>query len=189
MTIGKAVLLAAGFVGAVALGVAVGPTVRHALPHSNTDAHSIAAPAPAADSKPAPAAVAKKPHAEAARSARASSNTPITAASETSTSRAAAIPPTEPRLYDRLKPVLNRGARMNVAADGFRSAEEFATVAHAAHDTHVPFLVLKHRVLTEHRSLADAIHQANPNIDAKAAVTQARAEAKADMQAIAGNAN
>ena len=189
MTIGKTALFAAGFLGAVAVGVAIGPTVRHALPHSNTDPHAIAAPAPAAESKPAHAvAVAKKPHAEAARTASASSKTPAPAASETSTARAA-IPLTEPRLHDRLKPVLNRGARMNLAADGFRSAEEFATVAHAARDTHVPFLVLKHRVLAEHRSLADAIHQANPNIDAKTAVTQARVEAKADMEAIAANTN
>jgi hypothetical protein len=51
------------------------------------------------------------------------------------------IPLSDPRLHDRVKPLLNRGARMPIAAEGFRSAEEFATVAHAARNTSVPFMV------------------------------------------------
>jgi hypothetical protein len=96
------------------------------------------------------------------------------------------IPVSEPRLHDRLKPVLNRGTRMEIAAEGFRSAEQFATVAHAARNTNVPFMVLKHRVLDEGRTLADAIHEAKPHIDAKAEVRRAQMAAKSDLAAVVG---
>jgi hypothetical protein len=75
---------------------------------------------------------------------------------------------------------------MQVAAEGFRSAEEFATVAHAARNTNVPFMVLKHRVLDEGQTLADAIHDAKPDVDAKAEVARAQAAAKSDIAAVVG---
>ena len=91
-----------------------------------------------------------------------------------------------PALQQRLKPVLNRGANMAMAADGFRSAEQFATVAHAARNTEVPFMVLKHRVLNEGKSLAQAIRESKPAIDAANEASQARAQARSDIAAIAG---
>jgi hypothetical protein len=96
------------------------------------------------------------------------------------------MPASEPRLHARLKPVLNPGARMAVAADGFRSAEEFAAVAHAARNTNVPFMVLKHRVVDEGRTLEDALRDLKPDVDAKAEVARAQAAAKSDVAAIAG---
>ncbi len=75
---------------------------------------------------------------------------------------------------------------MEVAAEGFRSAEEFATVAHAARNTNVPFMVLKHRVVTEHKTLADALEEVNPRVDAQAEVARAEAAAKSDIAAIVG---
>lgn len=45
-------------------------------------------------------------------------------------------------------------------------------------------MVLKQRVLTEGRTLADAIHEAKPEIDAKAEVKRAQTAAKSDMAAI-----
>ena len=89
-------------------------------------------------------------------------------------------------MQERIKPVLNRGTRVEMAADGFKSAEQFATVAHAARNTSVPFMVLKHRVLDEGRSLVEAIHESKPELDAKAEVTRARDQARSDVQAIAG---
>jgi hypothetical protein len=94
------------------------------------------------------------------------------------------VPATEPQLQDRLKPVLNRGAKMDIAAAGFTSGEQFATVAHAARNTSVPFMVLKHHVLDEGRSMADVIHQYKPNLDAKAEVARARAAARTDLVGI-----
>ena len=96
------------------------------------------------------------------------------------------MPASEPRLHARLKPVLNSGARMAIAAEGFRSGEEFATVAHAARNTNVPFMVLKHRVVDEGRTLEDALRDVKPDVDAKAEVARAQAAAKSDVAAIAG---
>lgn len=90
----------------------------------------------------------------------------------------------EPQLHERLKPVLNKGTRMSIASEGFRDAEQFATVAHAARNTEVPFMVLKHRVLNEGQTLADAIAASKPDADAKAEAEQARDEARRDLVSI-----
>jgi hypothetical protein len=183
MTIGKASALTAAFIGVFALGVAVGPSVKDKLSDGNSaaapPADSVATSAPAPATTPTPA---RTPRARATvtnrKAAAASTVTPSTVTS--------AVPASEPRLYDRLKPVLNRGARMEVAAEGFRSAEEFATVAHAARNTNVPFMVLKHRILNEGQTLADAIHDSKPEVDAKAEVARAEAAAKSDIAAVVG---
>ena len=59
------------------------------------------------------------------------------------------------------------------------------TVAHAARNTQVPFMVLKDRLLNQGQSLAEAIHEFKPELDAKAEVTRARAAARSDLE-IAG---
>jgi len=73
---------------------------------------------------------------------------------------------------------------MDVASADFRSAEQFATVAHAARNTAIPFVLLKHRVLFEDRSLKDAIHEFKPDLNAAREVQQARAQAKSDISAL-----
>ena len=95
------------------------------------------------------------------------------------------VPVTAPRLHDRMKPVLARGTRINLAVEGFSDAEQFATLAHAARNTQVPFILLKHRVLTERLSLADAIRASKPALDAEAEVVRARKAAKSDLAALA----
>ena len=82
--------------------------------------------------------------------------------------------------------MLNRGANMAMAAEGFRSAEEFATVAHAARNTAVPFVLLKHRVLNEGKSVAEAIRESKPAVDAGVEANLARAQARSDIVAIGG---
>jgi hypothetical protein len=183
MTVGKAAALTAGFLAAFAVGVAVGPSIRDRL--SVEKAHVTVPPAETATNASRPAAAstspAKTPRARATAAARKTTPgaAPVNAA-------ATAVPVSEPRLHARLKPVLNRGARMEVAAEGFRSAEEFATVAHAARNTDVPFMVLKHRVLIDGRTLADAIHEAKPGVDARAEVARAEAAAKSDIATVGG---
>ena len=181
MTLGKASALTAAFIGVFALGVAVGPSVKDKLSDGNSrvaaqPVEPVAAAAPAPAATPTPARTRARTTAANRKAAAASTVTPSTSA----------VPTSEPRLYDRLKPVLNPGARMEVAAQGFRSAEEFATVAHAARNTNVPFMVLKHRVLNEGRTLADAIHDSKPEVDAKAEVARAEAAAKSDIAALVG---
>ena len=184
MTVGKATALTAAFIGVFALGVAVGPSVTDLFSERPTRAES--APAQTVTATPPSA-----PQAPTRSTPRARTTTPTrNVATPAAARRTAAAPPamsaSEPRMHDRLKPVLNRGARMDVAAEGFRSAEEFATVAHAARNTNVPFMVLKHRVLDEGRTLEDALRDAKPEIDAKAEVARARAAAKTDVAAVVG---
>ena len=170
MGISKAAGITFGFLGAMALGIAIGPAVREAFDAPDTKV-DVAQPLAREGAEQE-----KQQAAPARATARRPAASPV----------AAAVSVSEPRLHDRLKPVLNRGARMQLAADGFSSAEQFATVAHAARNTNVPFMVLKHRVLNEKRSLADAIREAKPDIDAKAEVKRAREAARADLAAVAG---
>ena len=94
------------------------------------------------------------------------------------------VPVTAPELHNRIKPVLARGTKINLAVEGFSDAEQFAMIAHAAKNTQVPFILLKHRVLIEHRSLADAIRASKPDLDAEAEVERARSAAKSDLAAL-----
>jgi hypothetical protein len=86
-----------------------------------------------------------------------------------------------PEVQKRMKPLLNKGADMNIASEGFRSAEQFATVAHAARNTDVPFMVLKHRVVDERQTLAAAIRASKPDVNAADEANRARAQAKDDF--------
>jgi hypothetical protein len=171
MTIGKAAALTAGLVGAMALGVIVGPSITN-RGNMMTAAPPAASVAPAPET-PAPAAAPASPRVTAERRAQIKVRENLASMSSAS-----------PELHARLKPVLNRGAKMDIAAQGFRDAEQFATVAHAARNTEVPFMVLKHRVLNEKQSLADAIAASKPNVDAKREATRARAAAREDIDAI-----
>ena len=173
MTMGKMTALAFGLVGGFALGVWTGPHLMQRPDRDESAVHQTVA-VPEAEHPRDVILEAKQ-----ARAARA-------AAARAAAARTAHVNVDAPALQQRLKPVLNRGANMAVAADGFRSAEQFATVAHAARNTEVPFMVLKHRVLNEGKSLAQAIRESKPAIDAANEASQARAQARSDIAAIAG---
>lgn len=165
MTIGKASLLAAGFIGAVALGVVIGPSLTRHDAAVTTPSGKITQPA------------------DAPAGARRAAATPRTRTTKSAAS-VVAIPTTAPALHTRLKPVLNSGSNMTIAAEGFRDAEQFATVAHAARNTQVPFMLLKHRVLNEGQPLADAIRASRPDVDAPSEASRARTQARSDLAAI-----
>ncbi len=163
MTNGKRVALAAGVAGALALGVWSVPRV-------------IDSQRPSGDLVTAVSEPATPPIVETA-----------TARRRPSAARSVAVlPASTPALHDRLKPVLNRGTRVDVAAEGFTSAEQFATVAYAARNTDVPFMVLKHRVLEEGKTLAAAIRESRPGVNAAAEAVRARAEARQEIAALVG---
>ncbi|MEO6010012.1 MAG: hypothetical protein ABIU38_18345 [Vicinamibacteraceae bacterium] len=82
--------------------------------------------------------------------------------------------------------MLNRGTRMADAAEGFRDATQFATVAHAARNTGVPFAVLKHAVLEEDQTLVRAIRASKPDVDAEREATRAANAARFDIAVITG---
>ena len=167
MKVGNALALTAGFVAAIALGVAIGPSLTNRADRS-----------PAVDAQPAVAAPAAQPVA-------ATSPQPRPKATKT-VAKTATISATRPDLYDRLKPLLNRDANMSVAAEGFHDGAQFAAVAHAARNTDVPFVLLKHRVLNERQSLASAIRASRPDTNAEREANRARMEAKSDVAALVG---
>jgi hypothetical protein len=185
MTTGKAAVLAAGFVGALAIGVAIGAAMDDKWRTESWFPRADDAAAPAPESAMTPEAAEKS-----APAVRTKSAAPKPAA--TPRARRAAPPPAgsvttvavdmwEPELRKRAKAVLNPGTRIDLAAADFETAEQFMTVAHAARNTNVPFMVLKHRVLNEQRPLADAIHESKPELDARAEAQRAREAARADV--------
>src|SRR5262245_21204734 len=96
------------------------------------------------------------------------------------------VSPDAPELLGRLQPLLNKGADMNIAAEGFRDAETFAAVAHAARNTEVPFMVLKNQVVNKRKPLEKAIAELKPTVNAPIEANRARAEARSDIAGLAG---
>ena len=160
MTLVKASALTLGFVCAIGFGIWIGPRVTHRAP-TVAAATATAEPAAAPASRPAPAREAIRP----------------------ATPMVQRVALSSPRLRDRVRPVLNRGTNMALAAQGFKSAEQFATVAHAAHNSKIPFILLKHRVLVDHKPLAVAIKESRPEVNGPVEANLARAEALADLAA------
>jgi hypothetical protein len=168
MTFGKTVAAVLALVAVFALGVWTGPylTDQSAVSEQKT-AHDTARSAD--DEK------AEKARPARARSARRAAEADV-----------AAVPASNPDVQKRLKPVLNRGTNMAMAAEGFRNAEQFAAVAYAARNTKIPFMVLKHRVLNDGKSLADAIAESKVDADAAAEARRARAEARENVAELRG---
>ena len=170
MSIGKATVLALGFVGAIALGIWIGP---HVL---GRDA------AGGRDERPA-APIVQQPSVPATqRPASGSASGPASVAR--ASAPAAVVRASEPALQKRLKDVLSPGTNMQMAAEGFQSGEAFATVAHAARNTGTPFVVLKDRIVTKRMSLVAALRELKPDVDAEAEATRARNMARSDIAAL-----
>ena len=167
MTTGTKTALALGFVGAFGLGVWTSPYLMHRAGTSGASAANIV------EGPGAPPLETTAP-ASARQSAARAAATPT-----------ATVAVKAPELQERLRPVLNRGANMEIAAEGFQNAEQFATVAHAAHNTEVPFLLLKHRVLNEGKSVAEAIRESKPAVNAAVEANLARAQARSDIATVA----
>jgi hypothetical protein len=96
------------------------------------------------------------------------------------------VEPSTPELQQQLRPLLNRGADMSIAAEGFQNGEQFAAVAHAARNTDIPFMLLKHRVVTERKSLAAAIHELKPEANATSEANRARAAGREEIAKLEG---
>jgi hypothetical protein len=160
MTSGKATLLTIGLAGALAIGIglAIANHRESTTPDSATVANAPSAPistersTKAAPRADAVTAVAMRP-----------------------------VSPQSPELEHRVKPLLKKGTNMDVAAEGFKDWRDFATIAHASHNTQVPFMVLKHHVLNEGRTLESVISEFKPDLDAKAEASRAREEASQDL--------
>ena len=84
------------------------------------------------------------------------------------------------------KAALNEGTDVGMAADGFNDATLFVSAAYAAKNTGIPFMVLKHRMVKEGRTLSEAIRMSKPELDAVGEMERARSKARADVGRIAG---
>jgi hypothetical protein len=174
---------ALGLVGGLALGVWIGSEMtsgREAATPGPAAVATLVAEEPAA---PTPPPAKPKRVTRVARADRAAS-VKAPAPASTSPRLVMTIPVSAPELHARIKPVLARGTKLPLAAEGFTSAEQFATLAHAAKNTQVPFVLLKHRVLTEGRSLEDALRASKPGIDVKAEAARARSAARTDIASV-----
>jgi len=184
MKTGKTSATTLGLVGGLALGVWIGSEM--------TSGREAVTPGPAAVTAqaaepPAVTPLSAKPR-RVTRVARAKAPAAVAApAPESAPKLVMTIPVSAPELHERIRPVLARGTKLPLAVEGFRDAEQFATIAHAAKNTQVPFVLLKHRVLTEGRSLEDAIRASKPGVDARQEVRRAREAARSDIAAVRGN--
>ncbi|MEO8680086.1 MAG: hypothetical protein ABI665_13625 [Vicinamibacterales bacterium] len=190
MTKGNKTALTLGLVGALGLGFWVGGGMATwSLESGQPAAAPIAKPAPLELTVAAPKTRAVRSKRSPQIGAMTTPTTPTTTRTEPTADAitASSITATSPNLHARLKTVLNRGANLSLAGTGFRDGEQFATIAHAARNTEVPFMLLKHRVLDEGKSLADAISESKPGLDAAVEAERARSEARADLEAISSN--
>lgn len=160
MTLLKAVALIVALVVAFVLGLALRPYVVH-QPDMNASAVSVPI-----------------------RPASTTATHPVKPVAETLSARAAKVTVT-PALETRVQPLLKQGADMKLAAEGFKTGEQFAAVAHAANNTDIPFVLLKDRVLNRHMTLAAAIHESRPTLPADIEANRARSEAQSDVLATA----
>ena len=168
--------LALALLLAVGLGVWVAPYLTERRHVSNEPQPATPAAAPVAEANHATPTPRPRP---TVRRASRKSTTPSEVAPVTVSASA-------PELQRRLKPLLNKGANMEIASQEFKDGEQFATVAHAARNTEIPFMVLKPRVLDEGKSLTKAIQEFKPELDARAEAARARVEAKSDVAAVKG---
>ena len=188
MTFAKGIALALAFVGAVALGVWIGPHIIDRDATVNDTTASATQPATSAEQTVPTAREARR--APAARSSAKPATKPVTKAeaeaAKTPGATPLTVPAAAPALHERLKPILNKGADMGKASQDFADGEQFAAVAHAARNTEVPFMVLKHRVVVEGKSLEKAIEEIKPDLNGAAEARLARAQAKSDISDLKG---
>jgi len=176
-----------GIVGGLVLGAWIGSEMTRSREDVASQHAAVTAEAPG----PAPIAVKSAPKPKrVTRVARAASSDALPAPAAAETPRLVmTIPMSAPELQARMKPVLARGTKMPMAVEGFVDAEQFATLAHAARNTQVPFILLKHRVLTEGLTLEEAIRASRPDLDARVEALKAKGEARADILSVRGLAS
>ena len=90
-----------------------------------------------------------------------------------------------PKLASKLQSLLPSGTNLDAAANGFKNVGQFVAAVHVSHNLNIPFDQLKEKMVTDHKSLGEAIHELKPDMtkdaadsEAQKAVTQAKVETK-----------
>lgn len=166
MTNSTRAAITAGLIGAFGLGVWTAPHVRNIDLNPQLEQVEMAEPA-----------------AKPVEEIRAVRRAPVTVARNRTETYAPVVmlDASAAPVQKHVKPLLTWGTNTQKAAEGFTSAEEFVTVAYAAKNTQIPFILLKHRVLNEKKSLEAAIRASKPDLDAALEADRARIEARADL--------
>jgi hypothetical protein len=86
-----------------------------------------------------------------------------------------------PKLESRLASLLPAGTNMQQAASGFKNFGQFVAAVHVSHNLGIPFDQLKARV-TAGDSLGKAIHELDPQANAKSEAKKAEEQSKQDLQ-------
>ncbi len=168
----KASMLVLALGGAFALGVWTGPSMTESVRTARTQPSTAVLPV----EQSAGAEEAPRPAMPVTRAVvRHASNPfePIMSASAAPVQKAA-------------RAVLNEGTDVEMAAEGFNDATLFVSAAYAARNTGIPFMVLKHRMLTEGHTLSEAIRMSKPELDAVLEMERARTKARAVVGRLAG---
>lgn len=84
-------------------------------------------------------------------------------------------------LANLVKPLLQPGTDLTMASEGFATREAFVATAYAAKNLGIPFVVLKDRIVAQRLSLASAIREVKPEVNAKAEADRATAEARSEI--------
>jgi len=85
-------------------------------------------------------------------------------------------------LASKLQGLLPAGSNVQQAAAGFSNPGEFVSAVHVSHNLGIPFDQLKAEV-SSGKSLGAAIHDLNPQVNAKAEAKKANQQAKEDLKA------
>ncbi len=87
-----------------------------------------------------------------------------------------------PKLSSKLASMLPPGTNMQQAASGFKNFGQFVAAVHVSHNLGIPFDQLKAKMTgSGAESLGKAIHQLDPNADAKAESKKAEKQAHQDV--------
>ena len=140
----------------------------------------------------APRTAAQGPKAPAARGPKATAGGPkntargpkATASAKPNATTTATTPrslPKNPKLVERLRAMLPAGTDINTAADGFRNQGQFVAAVHVSNNLGIPFADLKTQMVTDQKSLGQAIQTLRPAVDAAGESQRASRQADADL--------
>jgi hypothetical protein len=88
-------------------------------------------------------------------------------------------------LASKLQGLLPAGTDLDMAAMGFKNLGQFVAAVHVSKNLNIPFDQLKTAMVTNHKSLGDAIHELKPELNTTTVKTEAKKaedEAKDDTK-------
>jgi hypothetical protein len=143
-----------------------------AIPASSGLKNPLGEPAGAA-SQDGDGTVAAPP---AATQAPSSGPTTSATSSDTTTKRPtlSLVPPRNPKLESRLRPLLPPDMTMRQAAKGFVSQTQFVSAVHVSRNLDIPFGDLKAKILNDRLTLGQAIQVMRPDADVSKELRRAR---------------